>query len=120
MTGPRVMRAADTTVERYPWGRLVWFVSGALGNSDNLTVGQCLIEPGQANGAHYHPNCDEVLHVLEGRIRHRLGDDDVEMSVGDTISIPAGVVHNAQNVGDVPANLAITFSTADRQVVNVE
>lgn len=120
MIAPPVVRAADTAVEVYPWGRLLWFVSGALDNSKTLTVGQCVIEPGQANGPHYHPNCDEVLHLLEGEIRHRVGDDYVLMSAGDTISIPAGVVHNAENVGSTPARMAITFSTADRQVVSVE
>lgn len=120
MIAPPVVRATDATVEEYPWGRLLWFASGALGNSETLTVGQCLIEPGRANGAHYHPNCDEVLHVLEGEIRHRIGDDYVLMSAGDTISIPAGLVHNAQNVGSVPARMAITFSTADRHSVSAD
>ena len=120
MTATHIARAKDNAGEDYPWGRLDWFVSGALGNSDKLTVGRCRIDPGQANPPHYHPNCDEVLHVLSGTIRHRLGDEYFDMAEGDTISIPTGQIHNAQNVGAEPAILMITFSTPDRQVVSVE
>ncbi|BDZ44539.1 hypothetical protein GCM10025866_04480 [Naasia aerilata] len=66
---------------------------------------------------HHHPNCDEVLHVIRGRIRHRVGSEYVEMGAGDTISIPVGSVHNAENIGDEECELLITFDTARRQVV---
>lgn len=120
MSKPSVSRAENVPSEKYSWGRLEWFVSGELGNSETLTVGRCLIDPGEANQPHYHPNCDEVLHVVEGEIRHRLGDDYVEMSTGDTVSIPAGLVHCAENVGPDGAVLLITFSSPHRQVVGTE
>lgn len=110
-------RPADNEIEDHEWGRLVWMVSGRLGNSTELTVGRCYIKPGQQNPRHYHPNCDEVLHVLQGTIEHSVGADRVRMSAGDTISIPRGVVHNARNIGGDEAVFVITFSAADRQVV---
>ncbi len=109
--------AASVVVEPQEWGRLEWMVSDAIGNSDTLTVGKCYIRPGMQNPPHHHPNCDEVLHVLRGRIRHRVGDDYVEMGPGDTISIPTGAIHNAHNVGEEEAEFVICFSTARRQVV---
>lgn len=112
-----VARPADFAVEEQDWGRLVWMVSGALGNSTVLTVGKCFIKPGRANPPHYHPNCDEVLHVVRGHIEHRVDHEYVEMKAGDTISIPTGVMHNARNIGAGEAEFLITFSTANRQVV---
>jgi quercetin dioxygenase-like cupin family protein len=109
--------AGKVVVDPQAWGRLEWMVSGAIGNSDTMTVGRCTIDPGQQNPPHYHPNCDEVLHVVSGTIDHRLGDEQLPMSAGDTISIPAGTVHNARNVGSEPAILMIAFSTPDREVV---
>jgi oxalate decarboxylase/phosphoglucose isomerase-like protein (cupin superfamily) len=41
----------------------------------------------------------------------------VEMAAGDTISIPSGRIHNARNIGTGEAELMISFSSADRQVV---
>lgn len=113
-----VTRSSDNKIVDFPWGQLTWYVSGELGNSDTLTTGQAIIKPGQQNPRHYHPNCDEVLHVLKGRILHSMGDRTVEMSAGDTVSIPTGVLHNARNIGTEDAVLAISFSSADRKVVN--
>ena len=112
-----VARPEDNATEDQEWGRLVWMVSGALGNSKTMTVGKCFIRPGCANPPHYHPNCDEILHVLRGRIEHRVDDEHVEMAAGDTISIPSGRIHNARNIGTGEAELMISFSSADRQVV---
>jgi quercetin dioxygenase-like cupin family protein len=112
-----VARLDDCPVEEQDWGRLVWMVSGALGNSKTMTVGKCFIEAGRENPPHYHPNCDEVLHVLRGRIEHRVDDEYVEMSAGDTISIPAGRIHNARNIGTEEAEFVISFSSPDRKVV---
>jgi quercetin dioxygenase-like cupin family protein len=42
------------------------------------------------------------------------------MNVGDVVSIPAGVVHNARNIGDGPAELAISFSSAYRETVDTD
>ena len=112
-----VMRPEDAKVVEYPWGHLVWYVSGELRNSDTMTVGEAVIRPGQHNPRHVHPNCDEVLHVVTGHIRHTMGDETVEMQAGDTVSIPAGIFHNATNIGPDNAVLSISFSSPDRQVV---
>ena len=113
----RLKRRADALVEHHSWGRLTWVASERLGNSEELTVGTCEIAPAHENPRHYHPNCDEVLHVLAGRILHTLGDEQFEMSPGDTISIARDVPHNARNLGGETAVLLIAFSAADRQVV---
>lgn len=109
--------AADRTVDPQDWGRLEWSVAGSLGNSDVLTVGRCFIQPGRNNPVHHHPNCDEVLTVVRGRIRHRVDEEYLEMGPGDTVSIPLGATHNAVNIGDEECELLIVFDTAERQVV---
>lgn len=111
------MPAGTATVEPQPWGRLEWMVAGSRGNSDVLTVGKCFIQPGRNNPVHHHPNCDEVLVVLRGTIRHRVGEEYTEMRAGDVISIPKGATHNAVNIGDEECELLIIFDTAERQVV---
>lgn len=109
--------AGSVVVEEQEWGRLEWMVSGTIGNSDTLTMGKCFISPGMSNPLHHHPNCDEVLHVIRGEIRKRVGDDYFEMQAGDTISIPMGAVHNAENVGEEECELLIGYDSAFREVV---
>lgn len=113
-------RAADHQVIEQEWGVLTWYVSGELGNSDTMTVGRAVIRPGLQNPRHYHPTCNEVLHVLQGHILHTMNDRTVEMHTGDVVSIPTGVIHNAHNIGSEDAILAISFSSADRQAVGYE
>lgn len=108
---------ADNEVLDLDWGTIEWHVSGPLGNSDTLTTGRGVIAVGKANGRHFHPNADEVLHVVSGRIRHTMNDVTVEMGPGDTVSIPRGVYHNAENIGEEPAVFFLAFDTAWREVV---
>lgn len=112
-----VTSRADNEVLDLDWGTIEWHVSGPLGNSDALTTGRGVIAVGKANGRHFHPNSDEVLHVVSGRIRHTMNDVTVEMGPGDTVSIPRGVYHNAENIGEEPAVFFLAFDTAWREVV---
>jgi mannose-6-phosphate isomerase-like protein (cupin superfamily)/type 1 glutamine amidotransferase len=105
---------ADALVQPQPWGKLEWFASRDLGNSNFMTVGMATINPGKENPVHYHPNCDEILHVLQGHIMNRVGDKEYEMSAGDTVTIPEGTLHNARNIGKEDAVLSIVYNTPDR------
>lgn len=116
-TRSAVARTSEYEVEETSFGRLVWMVSGKRGNSSTMTVGKCYINPGQANPRHFHPNCDEVLYVVRGRIEHTVEDERTTMGPGDVVSIPAGKLHNATNIGDEEAEFVIAFSTPDRQTV---
>jgi quercetin dioxygenase-like cupin family protein len=100
------------------WGQLTWYANKQLGNTDYLTLGRCILYRDQANPRHYHPNCDEILTVLQGRIRHTwINGDEIEMNEGDTITIPAGMPHQARNIGPGIALLIIAFTAADRQTI---
>jgi quercetin dioxygenase-like cupin family protein len=102
----------------FDWGHLTWYASRPLGNSEEMTIGRCVLKPGQGNPRHYHPNCSEILVVIQGRIQHTTaGGGKTEMKEGDTVTIPANVWHQAANIGDNEAVLFIAFSSADRQTI---
>ena len=105
---------ADALVQQQPWGKLEWFASRELGNSISMTIGIATINPGKENPVHRHPNCDEILHVLQGHIMNRVGDKEYEMRAGDTVTIPEGTPHNARNIGTEDAVLSIAYNTPDR------
>ena len=112
-----VARAKTTPAQDFEWGQLNWYVSRPLGNSTTMTAGRCVLKPGHFNPRHRHPNCDEVLFVVSGKIIHTLGAEEIEMGPGDVISIPTNVVHNAKNIGKDDAVLLIAFSSADRETI---
>jgi quercetin dioxygenase-like cupin family protein/type 1 glutamine amidotransferase len=115
-----VTRHAEDKVVASPWGELRWYTSAEMGNSRTMTTGVARLLPGRSNPRHFHPNCDEILHVISGRIRHTMNEVSVEMGPGDTVSIPQGVLHNATNIGPEEAVLAISFSSAYRQAVGYD
>jgi quercetin dioxygenase-like cupin family protein len=116
MKRAKVLGRDDVVVQEFEWGMLHWYASGQIGNSEEMTVGKCIIRPGCENPLHQHPNCEEVLHVLSGRISHYVaGGEDYEMRPGDTISIPPGVSHNARNIGPDDAVMMIAFSSPHRE-----
>ena len=116
----RLRKAGEHSVEETEWGHLEWYASAAIGNSETMTVGLCVIRPGNANGRHWHPDCDEILTVVEGHIVHSWNDEEFVMNEGDVVSIPSGVVHNARNIGDTDARLSISFSSARRTTLGEE
>lgn len=79
-----------------------------------MSFGRVTIRAGEANPRHRHPNCDEILHLLSGRLEHSLAGTKHLMEAGDTIAIPQGAWHQARAIGDEDAEIVICFSSAER------
>ena len=114
-----VLKKGEQPTQEFDWGTLTWYANAPLTETD-YTLGFCKIKPGCNNPMHRHPDSSETLCVLKGKIRHTAGADAYEMSEGDAITIPTGVAHNATNIGEEEAVLAIAFSTGERKTVNVK
>lgn len=114
----KLISSGQATVEHFDWGQLHWYASSVLSGATGCTVGRCILKPGYGNPIHYHPNCEEVLHVLSGNIEHYIRDKGwFAMNPGDTITIPANLSHGARNIGQSEAHLLICFSSAERQTI---
>ena len=102
------------------WGRLVWLIGEEQMPGAQQTFGVVTIAPGKRNPLHPHPNCEELLYVMEGEADHKLGEEMFHLTAGDVIRIPQGVPHWAQAKGDTPLVAVISFSAADRRTENLE
>ena len=122
MTPPNdfVRSAATTPPETTPWGALQWLIGGTQTPGAEQTLGVVIIQPGQRNPLHQHPNCEELLYVLSGTCEHRLGDDRFSLAPGDVIRIPRGVPHWAKCTSAEPLVAVISFSAPDRQAINLD
>ena len=68
--------------------------------------------PGVAFGRHSHPGA-EIAYVLEGTLEYELeGQPPVTLKVGESLFIPAGVIHAARNVGTGNAAELATYLVA--------
>ena len=103
--------------ETFPWGALQWLCNAERMPGALLTLGVCDLERGQGNPRHYHPNCEEVLLVLEGDGRHQIEDDWLELRAGSMIRIPTGTRHKLVNTGRTKLRCVIAFSSGTRETV---
>ncbi|MHC4145886.1 MAG: cupin domain-containing protein, partial [Planctomycetota bacterium] len=96
------------------WGHLTWLAGTKYGNADGLVLGRVTLKAGKSNPRHRHPRCEEVLYMLKGRIVHSLGDETYTLSAGDTITIPAGVFHDAKCISEEDADMIVAYSEGVR------
>ena len=65
--------------------------------------------PGSTTGRHTHPG-EEYATVIEGSLELLADGREVRrVSAGEAYHNPRGLVHEARNVGNVPARLVATF-----------
>ena len=115
-----VVRAGDVETTELDWGRISFYASSAVGSATEQSLGRCEIKPGASLPKHFHTQCTEVIHVLQGTITHTVEEDRVEtLRAGDTVIVPRHFAHQAINIGEETAVLLISFSAADRDFVVV-
>ena len=81
-------------------------VSGTATGMFELTVG-----PGaRVPPAHSHSGNEEIVYVLEGKLRYSVGDETRDLGPGDRMHTPRGVVHAFSNPHDQPAKALIMLT----------
>lgn len=116
----KVTDATQLPIEKNAWGTLQWICNEKLMPGAAQTVGLAMILPAKRNPVHFHPNCEEVLHVISGQGLQSYDGRTIELKPGMTIRIPAKVKHNMVNTGTEPLRTVISFSSGDRQTVFLE
>jgi mannose-6-phosphate isomerase-like protein (cupin superfamily) len=66
---------------------------------------------------HVHPNSDETVLVIEGRLAIEFESGSLELHPGQLLTIPRGVRHRTRPVGERSVNL--TFEMAQSETVAV-
>ena len=75
------------------------------GNSQNQSLAEATVPPGAETEEHYHRASEEIYFFTHGSGRMRLGDEETEVSEGDTVVIPPGTRHKLWNTGSEPLKL---------------
>ena len=103
-------RIADE-VERTPreWGEVALLCHPQSTGAKQLTVVQAIITPSQGHGFHKHPDQEEVIYVLIGEVEQWLDRDKRILRPGDSVFIPAGMVHASFNAGKHHATILAVF-----------
>jgi len=105
----------DAVLEKFAWGEIRWIWNAMIDTSAEQTLGQVIIYPGKKNTAHIHPNCEELMYILEGECDHWLGDEVFHLKPGMTIIIPRDELHYALVTSVEPLKALIFYSTPVRE-----
>ena len=111
----QVRRSVGGAAEPTDFGSIQWAVRAGDPEGAEQTAGLAVFDAGKGNVEHVHPNCEEIVFVLEGDVEHTLGDQSTRLRAGDLIVVPRGVAHRLFNHGVAPARTYVVFSSPDRQ-----
>jgi mannose-6-phosphate isomerase-like protein (cupin superfamily) len=75
------------------------------GNSVNQSLAEATVPPGADTVEHYHRASEEIYVFTAGSGRMKLGDEETEVTAGDTVVIPPGTPHKLWNTGAEPLTL---------------
>jgi len=99
---------------RRAWGSQVWLATRALTGS-SLSLTRMILTPGHSGEAHRHPNADEAIYLIKGRVEVRAGAETFPLDATDALAIPGGLSHQIHNPSTEDAELIICYSSGDRE-----
>lgn len=108
MSGKFITRASMTHSE-LDWGTTAWISGPDATQAGHLTTMEVTLHPGKGHDFHLHPDQEEVIYVVAGRIEQWLETQCTHLEPGESVFIPAGLVHASFNVGDGPARILVTL-----------
>ena len=79
-------------------------ISASTSGSLALSMAFGIVPAGSKSKRHYHP-FETAVYVISGRARAFFGPNDErweDVSAGDFIFIPAGMIHSTENTGTAP------------------
>lgn len=72
---------------------------GALATGEFIEVGYLSFKKGEGANPHQHPH-EQIVVVLQGRIRARLGDEEQELGPGSGFHVPPNLPHGVTALED--------------------
>ena len=92
-------------------GERVIFREVPSAGEQGKTVIDVFLEPqGAVPVAHVHPSTEEVFRVVEGSVRFVVEGEERWLRAGESVRVPAGHAHVAQNPSDLPAHVQVEMS----------
>jgi quercetin dioxygenase-like cupin family protein len=109
---PLVLAPEEGEALRNPTAGHMTLKVRAADSGGSLTALEATAAPGLGPPLHVHPDQDELIRVLAGDFRVRVGDRVAAAPPGTTVWIPRGVEHTWQVLGTEPGRFFATFSPA--------
>ena len=108
----RFVMADEVPVESYDWGDAGMRCAPPGTGCDSFVVMDVRLDPGFFHAFHKHPDQDEMITVVSGKVTQYLGGESAVLGPGDSVYIDKDVVHGSYNDFDEPAELQVVLAPA--------
>jgi len=97
--------AAELELRKDDFGTSRWLNTPLNTGARQLTVVEVNFDPGKGHNFHKHPDQEEVILVIAGKVEQWVDREKRILGPGDSAFIPADVVHASFNAGEQPAKI---------------
>ena len=95
--------------DEHPWGKELWMIK----EEKPSMVKVLTINPSQSLSLQYHHNRDEFWYVLSGKGIATVGDEKIDLNVGDSQFVPRETHHRLETIDSTLEVLELTFGDFD-------
>ena len=108
----RFVMNEDVETATFDWGTAGMRGAPTITGCESYVVMDVELAPGFAHAFHKHPDQDEMITVVSGRVTQYLEGESTVLGPGDSVYIDKDVVHGSYNDFDEPAQLAVVLAPA--------
>jgi len=106
----RFVMKAEVPMEDFEWGSAGMRCAPPGTGCDTFVVMDVRLDPGFFHAFHKHPDQDEMITVVSGKVTQFLEGESTVLGPGDSVYIDKDVVHGSYNDFDEPAELAVVLA----------
>jgi quercetin dioxygenase-like cupin family protein len=102
----------EVPTESFDWGSAGMRSAPPTTGCESFVVMDVRLDPGFFHAFHRHPDQDEMITVVSGKVTQYLEGESKVLGPGDSVYIDKDVVHGSYNDFDEPAELAVVLAPA--------
>ena len=103
---------SEVPTESFDWGSAGMRSAPPVTGCESFVVMDVRLDPGFFHAFHKHPDQDEMITVVSGKVTQHLEGESTVLGPGDSVYIDKDVVHGSYNDFDEPAQLAVVLAPA--------
>ena len=111
----RFVTDRECVLEQLPWGPHEWLSRPGLTDAKQLQVVRVTMPAGKCHAFHRHPEFEEVLYLVDGKLEQFVGRQKRVITAGTLVHVPLNEVHGSYNVFAQPATFLAILSPATCQ-----
>ena len=108
----KFIKSDEVPTESFDWGSAGMRCAPPGTGCQSFVVMDVRLDPGFFHAFHKHPDQDEMITIVAGKVTQYLEGESTVLGPGDSVYIDKDVVHGSYNDFDEPAQLAVVLAPA--------